>query len=204
MSAELKILEDAIENITQVATGFGLDFYDMYFEVCPAEIIYTFGAYGMPTRFSHWSFGKNYHKMKTQYDYNLSRIYEMVINSDPCYAFLLEGNSIIQNKMVIAHVLGHCDFFKNNRYFSRTSRKMVETMAASANRFRDYESRYGKDKVESFIDAVTAIQENVDFYRREQVATAGGKKDQGKECCGSGCGTGSCGGHEHQIGRAHV
>ncbi|MTI83273.1 MAG: SpoVR family protein, partial [Firmicutes bacterium] len=42
------------------------------------------------------SFGKAYHKMKTQYDYNLSRIYEMVINSDPCYAFLLEGNSLIQ------------------------------------------------------------------------------------------------------------
>ncbi|PHJ38979.1 hypothetical protein P378_06610 [Desulforamulus profundi] len=50
--------------------------------------------------------------MKTQYDYNLTRIYEMVINSNPCYAFLLEGNTIIQNKMVAAHVLAHCDFLR--------------------------------------------------------------------------------------------
>ncbi|MEW5954139.1 MAG: SpoVR family protein [Bacillota bacterium] len=198
MKDELKILEAALEEITRVARGFGLDFYDMYFEVCPAEIIYTFGAYGMPTRFSHWSFGKNYHKMKTQYDYNLSRIYEMVINSDPCYAFLLEGNSIIQNKMVIAHVLGHCDFFKNNRYFSRTSRKMVETMASSADRFRGYEFRYGKDKVESFIDAVTAIQEHVDFYRREQVVAPDSKKIRGKGDCGSSCGVGGCDSHDQQ------
>ncbi|MHB8156866.1 MAG: SpoVR family protein, partial [Desulfocucumaceae bacterium] len=92
---ELRQLEESIEKITDKAKDFGLDFYKMFFEICPAEIIYTFGAYGMPTRFSHWSFGKAYQKMKTQYDYNLSRIYEMVINSDPCYAFLLEGNSLV-------------------------------------------------------------------------------------------------------------
>lgn len=197
MNDEVKILSAAVEDITAVAKGFGLDFYNMYFEICPADIIYTFGAYGMPTRFSHWSFGKNYHKMKTQYDYNLSRIYEMVINSDPCYAFLLEGNSIIQNKMVIAHVLGHCDLFKNNRYFSRTSRNMVETMATSAERFRGYEFRYGKDKVEAFIDAVTGLQEHVDFYGYQRSpADKDAEKDQ--NCCGSQCGTGACSSHKHQ------
>lgn len=67
--------------------GFGLDFYPMRYEVCPDDIIYTFGAYGMPTRFSHWSFGKQYYKMKIQYDLGLSKIYELVINSNPCYAF---------------------------------------------------------------------------------------------------------------------
>jgi len=118
----------------------------------------------MPTRFSHWTFGKAYQKMKTQYDYNLSRIYEMVINSDPCYAFLLDGNSLIQNKLVVAHVLAHCDFFKNNAYFRHTSRNMVETMASAANRFREYEFKYGKQKVESFLDSVIAIQEQVDPY----------------------------------------
>jgi stage V sporulation protein R len=55
---EMKMLEDAIESITVKAKEFGLDFYNMFFEICPADIIYTFGAYGMPTRFSHWSFGK--------------------------------------------------------------------------------------------------------------------------------------------------
>lgn len=159
---EIKLLEEALEKISEKAKEYGLDFYDMYFEICPADIIYTFGAYGMPTRFSHWTFGKAYHKMKTQYDYNLGRIYEMVINSNPCYAFLLEGNSPIQNKLVMAHVLGHCDFFKNNAYFKNTSRDMVESMAAAADRFRGYEFKYGHAKVESFIDAVISIQEHVE------------------------------------------
>lgn len=162
MSANLKELERAIEEITEIAKGFGLDFYPMRYEICPADIIYTFGAYGMPTRFSHWSFGKAFHKMKMEYDFNLSKIYELVINSNPCYAFLLKGNSLIQNKLIVAHVLAHCDFFKNNVHFSRTSRDMVESMAASAERIRQYEIKYGKEVVESFLDHVLAIQEHID------------------------------------------
>ncbi|GGK17531.1 stage V sporulation protein R [Caldalkalibacillus thermarum] len=159
---EKKELERAIAEITEIAEGFGLDFYPMRYEICPADIIYTFGAYGMPTRYSHWSFGKSFHKMKLQYDLGLSKIYELVINSNPCYAFLLEGNSLIQNKLIVAHVLAHCDFFKNNIRFSNTSRDMVESMAASAERIRAYEIEYGKYEVEKFLDAVLAIQEHID------------------------------------------
>ncbi len=159
---DLKQLEYAIAEITEVASGFGLDFYPMRYEICPSDIIYTFGAYGMPTRFSHWSFGKTFHKMKMQYDFGLSKIYELVINSDPCYAFLLDGNSLIQNKLIVAHVLAHCDFFKNNVRFSKTNRNMVESMSATAERIRQYEIEYGTEEVERFIDAVLAIQEHVD------------------------------------------
>lgn len=162
LQEEIKLLEHALTLISAKAREFNLDFYDMFFEICPADIIYTFGAYSMPTRYSHWTFGKAYHKMKTQYDYNLGRIYEMVINSDPCYAFLLEGNTLIQNKLVMAHVLAHCDFFKNNIYFKRTSRNMVESMGAAADRFRGYELKYGRASVESFIDAAIAIQEHIE------------------------------------------
>ncbi|CAG7632025.1 SpoVR family protein [Paenibacillus allorhizosphaerae] len=158
----MKQLEYSIAEITEIAEGFGLDFYPMRYEICPADIIYTFGAYGMPTRFSHWSFGKSFHKMKMQYDFGLSKIYELVINSDPCYAFLLDGNSLIQNKLIVAHVLAHCDFFKNNVRFSKTNRNMVESMSATAERIRQYEIEYGMDEVEKFIDAVLAIQEHVD------------------------------------------
>lgn len=159
---DIKKLEYAIAEITEVASGFGLDYYPMRYEICPADIIYTFGAYGMPTRFSHWSFGKTFHKMKMQYDFGLSKIYELVINSDPCYAFLLDGNSLIQNKLIVAHVLAHCDFFKNNVRFSKTNRNMVESMSATAERIRQYEIEYGNEEVERFIDAVLAIQEHVD------------------------------------------
>ena len=138
---EVKALERAIDEITEIAKGFGLDFYPMRYEICPADIIYTFGAYGMPTRFSHWSFGKTFNKMKMQYDFGLSKIYELVINSNPCYAFLLDGNSLIQNKLIVAHVLAHCDFFKNNARFSKTNRNMVESMSATAERISQYEMR---------------------------------------------------------------
>jgi stage V sporulation protein R len=159
---EIVELEKAIAEITEIASGFGLDYYPMRYEICPAEIIYTFGAYGMPTRFSHWSFGKSFHRMKMQYDLGLSKIYELVINSDPCYAFLLDGNSLIQNKLIVAHVLAHCDFFKNNARFSRTNRKMVESMSATAERMRAYEMEHGITAVEQFLDDVLAIQEHVD------------------------------------------
>jgi stage V sporulation protein R len=130
--------------------------------------------------------------MKTQYDYNLSRIYELVINSNPCYAFLLEGNTLIQNKLVAAHVMAHCDFFKNNAYFQHTSRNMVESMSSSADRFREYEFKYGKHKVESFIDQVISIQEHVDPHQRikRPVETV---KEQHCSCssgCGSSCSAG--------------
>lgn len=161
-SSNHKELKRAIQEITEIAKGFGLDFYPMRYEICPSDIIYTFGAYGMPTRFSHWSFGKAFHRMKLQYDLGLSKIYELVINSNPCYAFLLEGNSLIQNKMIVAHVLAHCDFFKNNVRFRNTNRQMVESMAASAERIRQYEIQYGKQEVEEFLDAVLSIQEHVD------------------------------------------
>lgn len=161
-SDDMKQLEYAIAEITEIANGFGLDYYPMRYEICPADIIYTFGAYGMPTRFSHWSFGKTFHKMKMQYDFGLSKIYELVINSDPCYAFLLDGNSLVQNKLIVAHVLAHCDFFKNNVRFSKTNRNMVESMSATAERIRQYEIEFGNEEVEQFIDAVLAIQEHVD------------------------------------------
>lgn len=162
MSTELAELEYAISEIMEIADSFGLDYFPMRYEICPSDMIYTFGAYGMPTRFGHWSFGKAFHKMKLQYDLGLGKIYELVINSNPCYAFLLEGNSLIQNKMIVAHVLAHCDFFKNNCRFAATNRDMIETMSATAERIKHYELRYGRNQVEQFIDAVIAIQEHID------------------------------------------
>ncbi|QYR23148.1 SpoVR family protein [Paenibacillus sp. sptzw28] len=175
-------LEQAIGHITELAAREGLDFYSMRYEICPAEVLYSIGAYGMPTRFTHWSFGKAYQRMKSEYDYGLSRIYELVINSDPCYAFLLDRNTLLQNKLIVAHVLGHSDFFKNNAMFSGTDRKMVDRMAAFAGRMREFEQEYGADEVELILDAGISIQEHIDphhrFGRKEGFSeTEGGSKD---------------------------
>lgn len=166
---ETKQLARSIEEIQQWADYFGLDGFPMRYEICPADIIYTFGAYGMPVRFSHWSFGKAFHRMKTQYDFNLGRIYELVINSDPCHAFLLDRNTLLQNKVIVAHVLAHSDFFKNNYRFAGTSRSMTETMTVHKGRIRSYERRYGREEVEQFLDAAIALQEQTDPYVRPRL-----------------------------------
>jgi len=168
---ELKGLEQALEQIWEVARHFGLDPYPVRFEVVPATVMYEIGSYALPGRYSHWTFGKAYHRMKTMYDFGLSKIYEVVINTNPAYGFLLETNSPIQNKLVMAHVLGHVDFFKHNAYFSRTNRRMVETVSAHSSRMAEYEFKYGRKTVERLLDAVLSIEEHIDpnfFIRREE------------------------------------
>ncbi len=159
-------LEQSVEQLTDAALQHGLDFFPMRYQFCPSEVLYSIGAYGMPTRFAHWSFGKAYHRMKSEYDHGLSKIYELVINSDPCYAFLLDSNTLLQNKLIVAHVLGHSDFFKNNAMFGGTDRNMVDRMAVFADRIEAFSQEHGMDEVEAFLDAGIAIQEHVDPYVR--------------------------------------
>src|SRR3954447_12669776 len=159
---EMAELERATGAIWDIAQRFGIDPFPTHFDVVPATIMYEFGAYGLPGRFSHWTHGRAYQQIKTMYDYGLSRIYELVINADPAYAFLLENNSVLQNKLVVAHVLGHTDFFKNNAYFKATSRQMLETVSVHAERIRGYEFHHGRETVEEFLDAVLSIQEHID------------------------------------------
>lgn len=165
MDKEVRELEKALEQIWDIATNkFGLDPFPTRFEIVPSTVMYEVGSYALPGRYSHWTFGKAYHKMKTMYDFGLSKIYEVVINADPSYAFLLENNSLLQNKLVIAHVLGHVDFFKHNAYFSGTNRRMIDDAALHARRINEYEFKYGRKVVEDFLDAVLSIEEHIDPY----------------------------------------
>lgn len=157
-------LEAGIERIWEIANSLGLRPFPTHFEIVPASVMYEIGSYGMPGRFSHWTHGKAYQMQKTMYDYGLSKIYELVINTNPCYAFLLETNSVLQNKLVAAHVLAHSDFFANNAHFARTSRGMVDTVSLNAQRIHQYEFEHGGDEVEKVLDAVLSIQEHVDPY----------------------------------------
>src|SRR5436190_18803106 len=125
-------LEKAIGEIWEIAERLGLEPFPVHFELVPATIMYEFGAYGLPGRFSHWTHGRAYQQIKTMYDYGLSKIYELVINANPSYAFLLENNSVLQNIVVAAHVLGHVDFFKHNAYFTPSNRQMLETASVHA------------------------------------------------------------------------
>lgn len=164
--AYVAALEVAIEKIWGIARAFNLDPFPVNFELVPATIMYEFGSYGLPGRFSHWSRGKTYYRMKTEYDYGLSKIYELVVNTNPSYAFLMEQNDLLQNKVVVAHVLGHTDMFKNNVYFHHTAKNMIDKVSVNADRIRKYEYDFGIAAVERFLDAVLAIQDHIDPHVR--------------------------------------
>jgi stage V sporulation protein R len=166
-------LEAGMLDIWDSAVEIGLDPYPVHFELVPAAIMQEFGAYGLPGRFAHWTYGRAYQQLKTMYDYGLSKIYELVINTNPAYAFLVTTNSVLQNKVVVAHVLGHVDFFKHNAYFAPTNRHMVEGASTNAERVRHYEYAHGTREVEEFLDGVLSIQEHVDFSVRKPDARSG-------------------------------
>src|SRR6187455_2545206 len=103
------------------AKAHGLDFFPTVFELVDADQLNAIAACGgFPTRYPHWRFGMEYEQLSKGYHYGLQKIYELVINNDPCYAYLMRSNAITDQKLVMAHVYGHCDFFKNNNWFSRT------------------------------------------------------------------------------------
>ena len=141
LPADLRALQVETE---QHARDYGLDFYDTVFEVLDYDELSEIAALGgFPTRYPHWRFGMEYEQLSKGYSYGLQKIYELVINNDPCYAYLLASNGITDHKLVMAHVYGHCDFFKNNYWFSHTNRKMIDEMANHGNRIRDYMDRFG-------------------------------------------------------------
>src|SRR2546425_2737928 len=151
--------------IEKHARDYGLDFYETIFEVLDFEEMNMVASYGgFPNRYPHWKFGMEYERMSKSYSYGLHKIYEMVINNDPCYAYLLECNHLVDQKIVMAHVYGHCDFFKNNIWFSKTNRKMMDNMANHATKVRKYIDKYGLDRVETFIDVCLSIDDLIDHH----------------------------------------
>ncbi len=162
LTPELAALQEEIEGY---AREFGLDFFETIFEVLDWKQINEVASYGgFPNRYRHWRFGMEYEQLSKSYEYGLSKIYEMVINNDPCYAYLLHSNPVVDQKLVMAHVYGHCDFFKNNYYFSHTNRKMIDEMANHKTRIQRYIDRYGLDNVENFLDACLSIDSLIDFH----------------------------------------
>jgi stage V sporulation protein R len=183
---DLRALKEEIEGY---ARTYGLDFYETIFEVVDADDLNEIAAYGgFPTRYPHWSFGMSYEELRKGYDYGLSKIYEMVINNDPCYAYLMRCNHTVDQKLVMAHVYGHCDFFKNNAYFAHTSRKMMDEMANHGTRIRRYVEKFGEDEVERFLDRCMSIDDLIDIHstairRRTEVSRYdfGGEEDENED-----------------------
>ena len=155
-------LEEWNQRIVELVNKFGLDPYPQEFEICDYEQMLSYMVYsGMPSHYPHWSYGKAYEKLKTLYDYGLSGLpYEMVINSNPCIAYLMRDNSLALQIITIAHVYGHNDFFKNNFTFKTIRAEFTsETFKAHANRVRQYveDPSIGLERVERILDAAHAL-----------------------------------------------
>lgn len=161
ITGDLLALKNEIEGY---AIEAGLDFFPQVFEVCDYDTINILAAQGgFPSRYPHWKFGMDYDQLSKGYTYGLQKIYEMVINTNPCYAYLLQVNNWVDQKIVMAHVYGHNDFFKNNAWFSNTDRKMMDVMANHGTKIRRYMERYGYDAVETFIDKVLSLENLLDI-----------------------------------------
>jgi stage V sporulation protein R len=153
------------EEIEGYAQGFGLDFFETVFELLGYDELNMVASYGgFPNRYPHWRWGMEYEQLSKGYEYGLSKIYELVINNDPCYAYLLESNAEVDQKLVMAHVYGHCDFFKNNFYFQHTNRRMMDEMANHATRIRRWVDKVGIEKVEDFIDRALSLENLIDYH----------------------------------------
>jgi stage V sporulation protein R len=157
--------QQRFHELRELARQLGLDFFEVIFEVVPQDIMAEVASYGLPTRARHWSYGKVYNRQRVHGQMGLSKIYEIVLNNDPAYAFLLDTNSEVANLLVTAHVYAHCDFFKQNVYFSPTKRNMVNVAVEHALRIDEYIERCGLDAVERVMDIAFAIDRHIDFHK---------------------------------------
>jgi stage V sporulation protein R len=162
LPSELECIREEIEGY---ARDYGLDFYETIFEILDFKQLNEVASFmGFPNRYPHWRFGMEYERLSKSYAYGLHKIYEMVINNDPCYAYLLQCNNFVDQKIVMAHVYAHCDFFKNNFWFSKTNRKMMDKMANHATKVRKYIDKYGYTEVEDFVDMCLSIDDLIDRH----------------------------------------
>lgn len=167
-----ELIEQAHEEIRRVAENFGLDTYPNQLEIISAEqMMDAYASVGLPVSYHHWSFGKQF--LTTEKSYRRGQMglaYEIVINSNPCIAYLMEENSLTMQALVIAHAsYGHNSFFKGN-YLFRTwtdAEAIVDYMVFAKNYITECEERYGIEEVELLLDSCHALQNyGVDRYKR--------------------------------------
>ncbi len=155
-----------VGRIEALARGLGLDFYPVDFELAPSSLMLEISVYGLPVRMPHWSFGVRYIHQLIRQHMGHSKIFEVMFPGDPCRAYLVESNTRAENTLVIAHVLGHADFARNNQLFARfhemTGGNIVERAAAHAHRIDAALREHGMSRVEAVLDAALALEPHID------------------------------------------
>jgi stage V sporulation protein R len=168
------LLEQYHQEIARVAKHYRLDTYTNQIEVITAEqMMDAYASVGMPIGYNHWTFGKKF--IQTEQTYKRGRMglaYEIVINSDPCIAYLMEENTMTMQALVMAHACyGHNSFFKSNYLFKSwtDASSIIDYLLFAKNYIAKCELKYGISDVESTLDACHALMNHgVDRYKRPQ------------------------------------
>ncbi len=160
-------LEGWDEKICEIAKGHGLDWYTIAYETCDyREMIGHMSYHGMPSHYGHWSYGKSFERTHFMYNAGAEGLpYELIINSDPSIAYLMKENPLYLQILIMAHCVGHSDFFKNNRTFRDTDAKnIVHRLRNAKKRIQSYveDPSIGIEAVEKVIDACHVLQYQVD------------------------------------------
>ncbi len=155
-----------VRRIEELAARSGLSFHPVEFEAVPDSFMMEIAVYGLPVRMPHWSFGVRYIYQLIQRHMGNSRLFEVVFPGNPGRAYLAASNGLAENVLVTAHVLGHADFSKNNLLFQRcqgqVSEHIVEHAANHARQIQQAIEQYGRERVESVLDAALALEQHID------------------------------------------
>lgn len=151
------------ERLAERAREAGLTFPPVLFEEVGPEEMAMLAAYGgFPRRYPHWRWGSEYLRYRETYRYGLGRIYELVVNTLPVQAYLLRGNTLLAQKVVMAHVYAHADFFQNNLAFKPIPKDMLSEMAHHAAYVERAMERHGARSVEEFLDMALSLENLID------------------------------------------
>ena len=173
--------------IGRIAKNYGLDTYRHQLEIITAEqMMDAYAAIGMPVYYHHWSFGKHFLETENRYKRgHMGLAYEIVINSDPCIAYLMEENTQTMQALVIAHAAyGHNSFFKGNHLFKQwtSADAIIDYLVFARNYIAECEERYGLESVEQLIDACHALSNlGVDRYKRSPPLSLEKEKSRQRE-----------------------
>lgn len=152
---DLRAIDD---DCREIAVGeLGFDVPDVVYHLVRPEDIYFAAANGLPARYSSARWGAQFEEAYGRYQRGQDRIYELIFNTRPAHAFLMEGNSLVAQTLVIAHCLGHGYVFENNAWLGAVDREIMSRVVSAADRIADYMAAHGRDRVEDFIDACHAI-----------------------------------------------
>ena len=157
---------DFLPQVEKLAVSAGLDYNPVEFESVPESFMMEISVYGLPVRMPHWSFGVRYIYQLIQHRMGHSRLFEVVFPGNPGHAYLAQNNSMAENVLVTAHVLGHADFSRNNMLFKRSQQQVsdsiVEHAAQHARQIARAIEEHGQKRVEAVLDAALALEQHID------------------------------------------